>query len=49
MAEGLLPSEEDEFDDLEVDELEDVQGGFGPPLDETNSGCTVNGNCGCSG
>jgi hypothetical protein len=47
MAEGLLPPEEGEFDDLDVDELEDVCGGLGAPLDETNSHCTINGNCGC--
>lgn len=51
MAEGPLPPEEDEFDEfdeLDVEELEDVLGGFGAPLDETNSGCTINGNCGCT-
>jgi hypothetical protein len=47
MAEGLLPPEEGDFDDLDVDELDDVVGGMGPPLDETNSRCTINGNCGC--
>jgi hypothetical protein len=49
MAGGLLPPEDDDFDELDVEELEDVNGGFGVPLDETNSGCTINGNCGCTG
>lgn len=48
MAGGLLPPEEDDFDELDVEELEDVDGGFGVPLDETNSSCTINGNCGCT-
>jgi hypothetical protein len=48
MDEGLLPPDEEDFDDLDVQELEDVVGGLGAPLDETNSGCTVNGNCGCN-
>ena len=48
MAGGLLPPEEDEFDELDVEELEDAVGGFGPPLEDTNSGCTINGNCGCT-
>lgn len=48
MADGLLPpDDEGDFDDLDVDELDDVVGGMGPPLDETNSHCTINGNCGC--
>lgn len=52
MADGLLPPREAEFDDgdfdeLDVDELDDVAGGMGMPLDETNSRCTINGNCGC--
>lgn len=52
MADGLLPTREAEFDDgdfdeLDVDELDDVAGGLGAPLDETNSRCTINGNCGC--
>ncbi len=47
MDEGLLPPEEGEFNDLDVDELEDVCGGLGAPLDDTNSHCTINGNCGC--
>lgn len=48
MAGGLLPPEEDEFDELDVEELEDAVGGFAPPLEDTNSGCTINGNCGCT-
>jgi hypothetical protein len=48
MAGGLLPPEEDEFDELDVEELEDVRGGLAPPLEDTNSGCTINGNCGCT-
>lgn len=47
MAEGdVHPEFED--DDLDVEDLEDVVGGVLAPLDETNSGCTVNGNCGCT-
>jgi hypothetical protein len=34
-------------DELEVEELDDVAGGIIAPLDEINSQCTVNGNCGC--
>jgi hypothetical protein len=48
MADGLLPPDEEDFDELDVEDLEDACGGLGVPLDETNSGCTVNGNCGCS-
>ena len=47
MADGLLRPDEGDFDDLDVDELEDVVGGLDLPLDETNSRCTINGNCGC--
>jgi hypothetical protein len=47
MADGLLRPDEGEFDDLDVDELEDVVGGLDLPLDDTNSRCTINGNCGC--
>lgn len=48
MDESLLLPDEDDFDDLDVDELEDVVGGLSAPLDDTNSGCTINGNCGCA-
>jgi hypothetical protein len=48
MAGGLLPPEEDDFDELDVEDLEEAHGGLGIPLDETNSGCTINGNCGCT-
>ncbi|HST59270.1 MAG TPA: hypothetical protein VLK84_11285 [Longimicrobium sp.] len=48
MADGPLPPEEDDFDELDVEELEDALGGFGLPLEDTNSGCTINGNCGCT-
>lgn len=48
MADGLLSRDGDldDFDELDVEELDDVAGGMAP-LDETNSGCTINGNCGC--
>ena len=48
---GPLPPEEDEFDEfdeLDVEELEEAAGGFMPPLEDTNSSCTINGNCGCT-
>jgi hypothetical protein len=46
MADSVVPPEYDD-DELEVEELEDASGGILAPLDETNSRCTVNGNCGC--
>ena len=50
MAEGLLPPDEGDVDELDAEDLEDVLGGLGAPLDETetNSGCVVNGNCSCT-
>jgi hypothetical protein len=48
MADGDLPPDEGDFDELDVEDLEDVLGGLGAPLDEINSGCTVNGNCSCT-
>lgn len=48
MADGLLPPDEGDFDELDAEDLEDVLGGLGAPLDELNSACTVNGNCSCS-
>jgi hypothetical protein len=47
MADGVVPSGFED-DELEVEELEEATGGIVAPLDETNSGCTINGNCGCS-
>ena len=47
MADGGVPTEFDD-DELDVEDLEDASGGVLAPLDETNSGCTVNGNCGCT-
>lgn len=34
-------------DELDVDELEEVSGGIVAGHEECNSGCTINGNCGC--
>ncbi|HEU4883982.1 MAG TPA: hypothetical protein VFT45_17105 [Longimicrobium sp.] len=49
MADGALPPDEGDFDDaLDAEDLEDVLGGLAAPPDETNSGCTVNGNCSCT-
>jgi hypothetical protein len=48
MADGVVPSGLED-DELEVEELEQATGGIVAPLDDTNAGCTINGNCGCSG
>jgi hypothetical protein len=47
MAESVVSPGYD-GDELEVEELEDAVGGITAPLDEINSQCTVNGNCGCT-
>jgi hypothetical protein len=47
MADGVVPSGVED-DELDVEELEDAAGGIVAPLEDTNSGCTINGNCGCS-
>lgn len=47
MADGVVPSGYED-DELEVEELEDATGGIMAPLDDTNAGCTINGNCGCT-
>jgi hypothetical protein len=47
MADGVVPSGAED-DELDVEELEDAVGGIVAPLEDINSGCTINGNCGCS-
>ncbi|WP_420128810.1 hypothetical protein [Longimicrobium sp.] len=47
MADGVVPSDAED-DELDVEELEDAAGGIVAPLEDINSGCTINGNCGCS-
>lgn len=47
MADDVVPSGVED-DELDVEELEDAAGGIVAPLEDTNSGCTINGNCGCS-
>jgi hypothetical protein len=46
MSDSVVPSGPD-GDELEVEELDEVAGGIVAPLDDVNSGCTINVNCGC--
>jgi hypothetical protein len=46
MPDSVVPSRPDD-DELEVEELDHAAGGIVAPLDDVNSGCTVNVNCGC--
>lgn len=48
MADSDVPPGYDDDDELDVEELEEAAGGILAPLDELNSQCTVNGNCGCT-
>lgn len=47
MSDGVVPSGHED-DELDVEELEDAVGGIIAPLEDTNAGCTINGNCGCT-